>query len=402
MRKFYIVVGIFLTVASFAFGAGSTPIAGLKLIGDANGNNVSLTNMYSVAFRDGSSITGAPTTVSIGAVSTNDTTYTSTVAKASSALQSFPTLQQVVTSGATVVSVPVTFDLANAVTNIFGGRVTVLGVSVRAGTDNTNGTLVIVGGQGNTVNNYGLGCGYLNTIGIASIGGGQNNTFGHYTLGNGQYNTVGDYSFGAGRQNTIGDYGFVAGRQGKGAIGSFVFSDNVATDFDRLAVTNGFSIRASGGAYLDVPTLIVTGTVAAASFSGSGAGITGLPGASVVGSVNSALNSGAPCIYDVSGNGIVLASTNGSQRWSIYLTNSWVVSISPAMIADQQFDLAISYSTSNWVVTLPAGTKMQQGVTSLAITNTTGFLDQLSICCVGTNATLGVTTTNAYRSAGTQ
>lgn len=263
MRKLFAVVVSLLATVGFTIGAGTTPIAGLKLIGDANGNNASLTNVASVAFVDGTSITGTSQFASAAQINALSST-------------------QIVVKGA-----------ISGVTNLLAGKV-----------DNNNG-----------------------------------------------------------------------------------FATNLTMVGSTLMTTN---------------TIIAGSLVVSNGISGSGAGITGLPGSSVVGSVNSSLNSGAACIYDVSGNGIVLTSTNGAQRWSIYLTNNWVVSISPAMIADQQFDLALSYNTSNWVVTLPAGTKMQQGVTSLAITNTTGFLDQLSICCIGTNATLGVTTTNAYRSAGTQ
>ena len=49
MRKLLIVALTFLAVIGFAFGAGSTPIAGLKLIGNVDGNLASITNLDTLA-----------------------------------------------------------------------------------------------------------------------------------------------------------------------------------------------------------------------------------------------------------------------------------------------------------------------------------------------------------------
>ena len=305
--------------------AATTPIAGLKLIGDADGNSASLTNMNSVSFVDGSSITG--TLQFASAAKVNALGSTQIVVKA--ALDGFTN------------SVNSLYPRNNP-SNYVDRTGATNGMASSADVSNATNSLMTVSVPAVIVAS--------NTPIVAALSGFTNSVNGKVSNNNG-----------------------------------------FATNLTMAGITTAIQSNA-----------VVAGSLVVSNgISGSGASLTGLTGSSVVGSVNSSLNSGAPCIYDALGNGIVLTSTNGSQRWSLYLTNRWTISISPAMIADQQFDLALSYNTSNWVVTLPAGTKIQQGVTSLAITNTTGFLDQLSICCVGTNASAGVTTTNAYRSAGT-
>jgi hypothetical protein len=135
------------------------------------------------------------------------------------------TLQDAVTAGGAVTSGVVTIDAANARTNTFGGAVTVLGATVRAGTGNTVGYLSAAFGEGNSVA----------TGGFPGIGHG---------FGAGWGNTIGINGFGAGYGNTVGSYGFGAGQRGKGGAGSFVFADQSITNyFDRSAQTNEWAMR---------------------------------------------------------------------------------------------------------------------------------------------------------------
>ena len=106
-------------------------------------------------------------------------------------------------------------------------------------------------------------------------------------------------------------------------------------------------------------------------------------------------------IYDATGNGLTLASTNRWQEYSVYLTNNWTITIAPAMTAGQRFDLAVAHSTSNQVMAWPAGVVCQTASTGVTFTNTTGFTDWYTISCRGTNATVGVTKTNLFQLAGT-
>jgi hypothetical protein len=165
----------------------------------------------------------------------------------------------------------VTIDAANDRTNTFGGKVTILGETVRAGADNTVGVYGFGAGVDNTIGIYGFGAGFDNIVGDygfaagynthAGYGGfvagestyagqygfaaGQGTRVGALAFGAGEANIVGDCGFGAGIANTVGRFGFGAGFSGKGGEGSFVFSDFSAyDDFDRSAYTNEFAFRA--------------------------------------------------------------------------------------------------------------------------------------------------------------
>jgi hypothetical protein len=111
--------------------------------------------------------------------------------------------------------------------------------------------------------------GYGAAFGLNTLAGSYGAAFGLSTL-SGSYGAA----FGAG--STAGDYGLVAGNGGIGAAGSFVFADSQAAAFNRNANADAFSVRAAGGAYFAVPTLTVTGSVAATSYTGSGAALTGV------------------------------------------------------------------------------------------------------------------------------
>lgn len=80
-----------------------------------------------------------------------------------------------------------------------------------------------------------------------------------------------------GQSSYAGLVGFAAGQEAIGGPGSFVYSTFLQDEpFNRTAHTNEFAVRAAGGAYFEVPTLQVSGTVSAVSFSGSGAALTGV------------------------------------------------------------------------------------------------------------------------------
>jgi len=206
------------------------------------------------------------TGVETGKVDKTDADYTNTAALAAGAVQTTETRQ-------------VTIDAANQHTNTFGGLLTVLGRSVVAGENNTVGDYGFVAGSGNTVGLYGFAAGVGNTVGNHSYAVGYTNTVGEHGFaagyGNiagyegyafGQLNTVGAIAFGAGKENLVGDYGFGAGTSGRGAFGSFVFSDYPGNlTFDRTAYANAFSVRASGGTYFETPGFEVTGNLSAGS-----------------------------------------------------------------------------------------------------------------------------------------
>ena len=137
---------------------------------------------------------------------------------------------------------------------------------------------------------YGVAMGQDTVAAYHGVAMGDGTTAGHHGVAMGSTTTAGDYGaafnsgsvagfVGAafGQTSVSGDYGFSAGYKGKGAAGSFVFSDFVdMVDFDRTAYTNWFSVRASGGTYFKTPDLTVTGTVTATSFNGSGSSLTGV------------------------------------------------------------------------------------------------------------------------------
>jgi hypothetical protein len=237
------------------------------------------------------------------------------------ALTNTPTLQQVVTAGGTVTSGTVTIDAANARTNTFGGRLTILGRDVRAG-------------EGNTVREYG---------------------------------------FVAGAGNIVGEVGFGAGLRGNGARGSFVFSDYQLADFDRTAHENAFSVRASGGTYFETPMFEVSGTNKADVFTGSGVGLTDIPQSGVTG-LTDALAGKSPTghvhvVADVTGlqtaldgkanvptisTGTVSTVSAGVDYWWTTDTN---VTLSVALTSGQKSEFAhLRNSATNSILAMGPGT----------------------------------------------
>ena len=86
----------------------------------------------------------------------------------------------------------------------------------------------------------------------------------------GQGTTAGKGGAAFGSWTIAGNYGFAAGYYSEGGPGSFVYSDPGLT-YDRSAITNGFSVRASGGTYFETPTFEVTGRFTAEGITSTGA-----------------------------------------------------------------------------------------------------------------------------------
>jgi hypothetical protein len=145
---------------------------------------------------------------------------------------------------------------------------------------------LLPGFQGN-FQTVGGGSGNNASSSYATVGGGQNNTANstYATVGGGFDNTAGYLATVPGGAYNLasGFYSFAAGQSAKAIHqGAFVWADSQAGDFFSAA-NDQFLIRAQGGMGIgtNITTgnaLTVAGNVSAASFSGSGAGLTGVPG----------------------------------------------------------------------------------------------------------------------------
>jgi len=153
----------------------------------------------------------------------------------------------------------------------------------------------ILGGYGNTIEAYAyqatIGGGNLNRIQYdadrATIAGGLGNIIGtnanNATIGGGANNVVSNQASYAtvpgGNLNTAGQiYSFAAGNRAKALHqGTFVWSDSQSVDFSSTG-NNQFLIRAGGNVGVNknnpATALDVNGTITAANFVGSGAGLT--------------------------------------------------------------------------------------------------------------------------------
>ena len=118
------------------------------------------------------------------------------------------------------------------------------------GYDGTNATITATGG--------GIVGLWASSAGVGGIAIGDATTAGNYGAAFGYATTAGDNGAAFGYVAAAGDYGFAAGYYCEGGPGSFIYSDPGLT-FDRSAITNGFSVRASGGTYFETPTFEVTG-----------------------------------------------------------------------------------------------------------------------------------------------
>ena len=215
---------------------------------------------------------------------------TGTMTALTDAVGGSDTLQDVVSRGGTVTNGVVTIDAANDRTNRFGGYLTVLGERVVGGYNYD--IAPSVAGIG------GLAFGGACEAGAAGIAVGVETKSDSGGAAFGFESEAGKDALAAGVQSVAGERGFAAGNRGKGAPGSFVFSDGEEADFNRLAYTNWFSVRAGGGTYYSTPTFEVTGDIEAASFTLDGDTITEWPtggtytnlfaGAGTTGSVYSA------------------------------------------------------------------------------------------------------------------
>jgi hypothetical protein len=182
-----------------------------------------------------------------------------------------------------------------------------------------------------------IGGGYDNDIAhnsrAATIAGGEANELGTHarysSIGGGYHNSIYLNSAYAtipgGYYNSATDYAFAAGTLAKANhTGAFVWADPTGLAFSSTA-TNQFLIRATGNVGINknnpATALDVDGTVTATSFSGSGAGLTGLSAGSLSGtladarlSANVPLLSGGKLADSVLSANVALL--NGSQTFT--------------------------------------------------------------------------------------
>ncbi|HYG34054.1 MAG TPA: hypothetical protein VEC99_04690, partial [Clostridia bacterium] len=156
---------------------------------------------------------------------------------------------------------------------------------------------------------------YASGLNSSVLGGSANAAYGRYSAVLG------------GENNEAGDYATAAGRRAKALHwGSFVWADSTDADFTSTA-NNQFLIRASGNVGINTTTpqstLDVAGTVTANSFSGSGAGLTGI-GANAIsdGAVGSAkLANDAGSLSKVSAGQISSVDANVILSTDLFLSN---------------------------------------------------------------------------------
>jgi hypothetical protein len=104
-----------------------------------------------------------------------------------------------------------------------------------------------------------------------------------YGLAAGSSTIAGYKGVAVGDGGTSLEGGAACGYYPRAGVYSFVFSDRetnsigIPVPFDRASVTNGFSVRASGGAYFYTPDLVATGSITAGGgFYGDGSGLTNI------------------------------------------------------------------------------------------------------------------------------
>jgi hypothetical protein len=217
----------------------------------------------------------------------------------------------------------------NSVTGSFG--------VVAGGLANMAGTVAVVaGGELNIANGQ-----------YATISGGFGNTNGGYTsvIGGGSDNTNTGYEAtipGGANNLAAGAYSLAAGQQAQAVHrGSFVWADSQFAPFASTS-SNQFDVRAGGGVTfstggagltVDGNEVVTTGgsfnfgSITATSFTGNGAGLTGITAAGiaagqVVKSVNGledavTLAAGSNVTITPSGNTLTIASSTGINGWSL-------------------------------------------------------------------------------------
>ena len=136
-----------------------------------------------------------------------------------------------------------------------------------AGSGTSAGNFGFAAGEGTSAGNYGFAAGYDTFAGECGFAAGDSTSAGDYGFAAGgstsagyagfaagESTSAGEYGFAAGAGTSAGEYGAVFGRKGRGASGSFVFSDNNDTPFNRTNILNSFGLRVAGGIYAEIGT----------------------------------------------------------------------------------------------------------------------------------------------------
>jgi hypothetical protein len=127
-----------------------------------------------------------------------------------------------------------------------------------------------------------------------------------------------------------GAYSFAAGQKAKATNdGTFVWSDSQGTDFSSTT-NNQFLIRAQGGVGIGTnnpqSTLHVNGTVTATSFTGSGAGLTGLNASNLTGTASSLSATNLTILGAITGNGANVTNVNAAALNGLTSDGFWKTS----------------------------------------------------------------------------
>ncbi len=300
----------------------------------------------------------------------------------------------------------------------------------------------ILGGSANTIEAYAyhavIGGGSQNRVQYdgdkATIAGGLSNLIGtnanYASIGGGANNVISNQAVYAtipgGNLNTAGQsYAFAAGNRAKALHqGTFVWADSQPSDFTSTGL-NQFLIRASGNVGINknnpATTLDVGGTVTAANFVGSGAGLTGVAmlnanqtfsgtvyfstnvhmndndlylrwdnnhgiGWYGAGKLFSGLNIDGPVVYGWSGGG--LGTTGSGQKLALAWTADGQLAADPGNLNDGSISPALSFGqgSGEGIASKRTPTGNQYGLDFY-----TGFINRMSITQggnvgIGTNA----------------
>ena len=177
-------------------------------------------------------------------------------------------------------------------------------------------------------------------------------------LGGGAYNIAGgSYSVipGGWQNSTGGRYSFAAGQRAKAPYdGDFVWADSQNADFT-AAGTNQFLIRAAGGVGINTnnpqSALHVNGTVTAAAFSGSGAGLASLNTTNLLGTFPASRLNGTVANAQLANSSITVSAGTGlSGGGTVALGGSATLNNAGVLSVTGNADITASPTTGNVVL----------------------------------------------------